>query len=312
MTGPGDYRPRPTTQTTGEPVRLHLVDGTYELFRSHFSKRPSRTSPDGQDVKATHGVVSALLQLLDDASEAPTHLAVAFDNPIESFRNRRFPGYKDSSGVDPALLAQFNLVEQAVRALGITVWSMDHYEADDALATAAVRFVDEVEQVRILTPDKDLGQVVRDARIVQVDRLRGREYDAAGVTARLGVPPASVPDHLALVGDTADGIPGLPGFGAKTSAALLSRYGHLEAIPADPDDWDVAVRGAASLAATLADRRDEVLLYRELATLSVEVPLQESLDDLAFRGVPRGGFLALCDRLGTDSLRDRPSRWADA
>jgi 5'-3' exonuclease len=292
-------------------VRLHLVDGTYELFRAHFSKRPSRTAPDGRDVKATVGVVSSLLQLLDDPDEAVTHLAVAFDRPIESFRNDRFAGYKDSSGVDPALLAQFGPVEDAVAALGVTVWSMDDHEADDAMATAALRFAPEVDQVRILTPDKDLAQVVDGERIVQVDRLRETERDEASVVARFGVAPASIPDLLALVGDTADGIPGLPGFGAKTAAALLARYGHLEAIPADPSTWDVPVRGAARLAATLQERAEDVALYRELATLVTDVPLAESLDELRFRGVPRQRYLTWCDEVGVDTLRDRPARWAD-
>jgi 5'-3' exonuclease len=291
-------------------VRLHLVDGTYELFRAHFSKRPPRRSPDDRDVKATAGVVSMLLGLLSDEDEAVTHLAVAFDNPIESWRNDRFPGYKDGSGVDPDLLAQFDDVERAVRALGVVVWSMDRHEADDALATAAVRWVDEVEQVRILTPDKDLGQVVRGDRIVQIDRGRDKRYDEDGVVARLGVRPASVPDYLALVGDTADGIPGLPGFGAKGAAAVLARYPHLEDVPELAVSWDVEVRGATRLAATLAERRDDALLYRELATLALDVPLDERLDDLAWAGVPRERFLAWCDELGVDTLRDRPQRWA--
>lgn len=289
-------------------MRLHLVDGTYELFRSHYSRRPPRQAPDGRDVKATVGVLDALFALLEDAPEQVSHLAVAFDNPIESWRNERFPGYKDSSGVDAALLAQFDLVERAVRSIGVTVWSMDHHEADDALATAAVRWADDVDQVRILTPDKDLGQVVDGDRIVQVDRMRGREFDAAGVEERLGVPPASVPDYLALVGDTADGIPGLAGFGAKSAATVLGRYGHLEAIPRD-GDWDVTVRGAAKLVATLAEHYDDALLYRELATLSHDVPLDEGLDDLAHRGVPRESFLAVCDELGVETLRDRPRQW---
>jgi 5'-3' exonuclease len=298
-------------------VRLHLVDGTYELFRAHFSKGPSRTAPDGRDVKATVGVVSSLLRLLADDTEQVTHLAVAFDNPIESWRNERFPGYKDGSEVDPALLAQFDEVERAVAALGVVVWSMDRYEADDALATAAARWgglegpVDDgVEQVRILTPDKDLGQVVRGERIVQVDRSRDRLYDAAGVAERLGVAPASVPDYLALVGDTADGIPGLPGFGAKGAAAVLRRYGHLEAIPDDVTAWEVEVRGAARLAATLAERREDALLYRELARLDLDVPLTETLGDLAWTGVPREAFLTWCDEVGAERLRDRPHRFA--
>lgn len=289
-------------------MRLHLVDGTYELFRSHYSRRPSRQAPDGRDVKATVGVVDAVLALLEDAAEQVTHLAVAFDNPIESWRNERFEGYKDSSGVDPALLAQFDLVERAVASVGVTVWSMDTHEADDALATAAVRWSHDVDQVRILTPDKDLGQVVDGTRVVQVDRMRGREFDAAGVVERLGVPPASVPDYLALVGDTADGIPGLKGFGARSAALVLGRYGHLEDIPRH-GDWDVTVRGAARLVATLDEGYDDALLYRELATLSHEVPLAEDLDDLEHRGVPRDDFLATCDELGLATMRDRPRQW---
>jgi 5'-3' exonuclease len=300
-------------------VRLHLVDGTYELFRAHFSRRPARSAPDGRDVKATVGVVSSLLQLLADEDERVTHVAVAFDNPIESWRNERFPGYKDGSGLDPDLTAQFDAVERAVAALGVVVWSMDRHEADDAMATAAVRWGaaetagtsagGRVDQVRIMTPDKDLGQVVRGDRIVQVDRMREKVYDEAGVVDRLGVRPPSVPDYLALVGDTADGIPGLPGFGAKGAAAVLVRYGHLEAIPELALDWDVDVRGATRLAATLAERRDDALLYRELATLDLDVPLAERLDDLAWDGVPRDRFLAWCDEVGVDTLRDRPHRF---
>lgn len=290
-------------------MRLHLVDGTYELFRSHYSRRPPREAPDGRDVKATVGVLDALLALLEDDDEQVTHLGVAFDNPIESWRNDRFPGYKDSSGVDEAILAQFDLVERAVRTLGVTVWSMDTHEADDALATAAVRWADEVDQVRILTPDKDLGQVVDGDRVVQVDRMREREFDAAGVEDRLGVHPAAVPDYLALVGDTADGIPGLAGFGAKSTATVLGRYGRLEDIPRDAD-WDVTVRGAAKLQATLAAQYEDALLYRELATLARDLPLEEDLDDLAHRGVRRDDFLAVCDELGVDTLRDRPRQWA--
>lgn len=289
-------------------MRLHLVDGTYELFRSHYSKRPSRQSPDGRDVKATVGVVDAVLSLLEDEDERVTHLAVAFDNPIESWRNERFAGYKDGSGVDPALLAQFDLVEQAVASLGVAVWSMDTHEADDALATAAVRWADQVEQVRILTPDKDLGQVVDGSRIVQVDRMRGREFDADGVVARLGVPPASVPDYLALVGDTADGIPGLKGFGAKSAGAILSRYGHLEDIPRQ-GGWDITVRSADTLAATLDAHYEDALLYRDLARLATDVALPHDLPDLAHAGVPRAEFEALCDQLGVTTLRDRPRQW---
>jgi len=291
-------------------VRLHLIDGTFELFRAHYSKRPRRTDPSGADIKATVGVVGSLLALLEDRDEAPSHLAVAFDHPIESFRNELFAGYKDGTDVDPALLAQFDGVERAVRALGLRVWPVDDHEADDALATAALRWRDEVEQVRILTPDKDLGQVVDGDRIVQVDRMRGRVIDETAVHDRTGVGPASIPDLLALVGDAADGIPGLPGFGAKTAAALLGRYGHLEDIPTAAADWQVTVRGADQLAATLVERQHDVLLYRHLARLVTDVPLADTLEDLSWHGVPEAAFLAWCDELDVTQLRERPTRWA--
>jgi 5'-3' exonuclease len=292
------------------PARLHLVDGTYELFRAHFSKRPARTAPDGRDVKATVGLVASLLALLTDATEAVTHLAVAFDRPIESWRNDRFAGYKSSEGVDPTLLAQLEGAEQAVAALGVHVWRGVEVEADDLLASAAVQLADEVDQVRLLTPDKDLAQVVRGQRIVQVDRLRNTVRDEAGVHERFGVAPTSVPDLLALVGDDADGIPGLQGIGAKTAAVLLARYGEVTAIPADPADWDVPVRGAARIAATLAEQRDEALRYRDLTCLATDLDLGVGLADLAHRGVPRERYLAWCDELGVGQLRNRPQRWA--
>lgn len=291
-------------------MRVHLVDGTFELFRAHHGRGPARHDPAGVDVKATLGMVASLLALLGDPSEAVTHLAVAFDRPIESFRNRRYPGYKDSSGVPTALLDQLERAEQAVAALGVAVWTMDDVEADDALATAAVRFADRVDQVRLLTPDKDLAQVVRGERIVQVDRLRGTQRGEAAVRERFGVPPTSIPDWLALVGDSADGLPGLPGFGAKTAAALLARYGTIEVIPTDATHWAVDVRGAARLAATLAARRDDALRYRDLATLLTDVALPHDLDALAVTGVPRERFLAWCDESGATRLRDRPRRWA--
>ncbi len=293
-------------------MRLHLVDGTYELYRAHFSPRPGTTAPDGQDVKATVGLMSSLLALLHDKAEAVTHLAVAFDNPIRSFRNKLFADYKSDEGVPPELHAQFNLAEEAVRALGVTVWSMKEHEADDALATAAARWAGQVEQVRLLTPDKDLGQCVRGKKVVQVDRKQEKELDEEAVRAKLGVPPASVPDLLALMGDDADGIPGLPGFGAKGAAALLCAYGHLESIPDEPSTWTVRLRGADRLAATLRGHRKEALLYRRLATLVRDVPLKEKLEDLRWRGVPRAPFEALCTRLGVTTLKTRPKRWADA
>ena len=234
-----------------------------------------------------------------------THIAVAFDNPIESFRNEEFAGYKSGEGMEPAIVAQFDLVEDAVAAIGVTVWSMDRYEADDALATAAKRWRDQVAQVRIMTPDKDLGQCVTGNRVVQVDRMRRRVIDEDGVVAKNGVPPASIPDWLALVGDTADGIPGVPGFGAKTAAALLSRYGTVEAIPPHSVHWDVKVRGAMRLASTLNERREDAALYKHLATLVEDVPMSETLDDLRWQGAPRGRFQDLERRLGTLPMRPR-------
>lgn len=291
-------------------MRLHVIDGTYELFRAHYSKRPDHHAPGGWDAKATVGVVASLLALLHDPDEQVTHVAVAFDNPIRSFRNDLFAGYKSDDGMDPALRAQFDPVEEAVRALGVAVWSMDTFEADDALATAAARFRGEVRQVRILSPDKDLGQCLVGERVVQVDRRQGRVIDEAALRAARGVAPESVPDLLALTGDDADGIPGLPGIGAKTAAALLGAYGHIEQIPDDPRAWSVAVRGADKIARVLREQREEALLYRRLATLRTDVPLAEGLEDLRFRGVPRGRFEAWCDAIGARTLKARPTRWA--
>lgn len=288
-------------------MRVHLVDGTFELFRAHFAPRPGKIV-QGVDVKATAGVVGSLLALLEDRDEAVTHLAVAFDNPIVSFRNELFDGYKTDAGVPPALRSQFDLVEAAVRALGIVVWSMDRYEADDALATAATRFAGPGVQVRILSPDKDLGQVLSSDRIVQVDRIRKRVIDEDAVRERRGVGPESIPDLLALVGDAADGIPGLPGFGEKSSATLLARYRVIEDIPTDAARWDVRVTGAPRLAATLASRRDEALLYKRLATLVRDVPLVESRADLEYRGALRAPFEELCRRL---EIRPRWTRFRD-
>jgi 5'-3' exonuclease len=277
-------------------MRLHLVDGTFELFRAHFAPRPPKVA-SGVDVKATAGFVGSMLALLEDPDERVTHLAVAFDNPIVSFRNDLFDGYKSDEGVPPSLRAQFDLAEQAAKALGIVVWSMDRYEADDALATAAVRWATDDRQVRILTPDKDLGQVLSGDRIVQVDRIRRKVIDEAAMRARRGVAPASIPDYLGLVGDTSDGIPGIPGFGEKSSAALLARYGTIEAIPDDDKSWEVKVTGAPRLAATLAERRSDALLYKRLATLVRDVPLEESLDDLEYRGALRSAYEELSSRL---------------
>jgi 5'-3' exonuclease len=289
-------------------MRLHLVDGTYELFRAHFSKRPGQKDSAGNDVKATLGVVWSILALIQDEDEQVTHLAVAFDNPVRSFRNDLYAGYKTEEGVPAELLAQFDRVEEAMRAVGVVVWSMDAWEADDALATAAARWEGAVDQVRILTPDKDLGQCIRGTRVVQVDRMRKKVIDEAALLAARGIAPASIPDYLALVGDAADGFPGLPGFGEKTAAALLHEYVHLEAIPAHATAWRPTVRGAPALAATLASRLDEAHLYRRLATLVTDVPLAESLDDLRWQGIPRDRFDAWCAAIGaSESLRERPS-----
>ena len=290
--------------------RLHLVDGTYELFRAHFSKRPGHTAPGGLDAKGVVGLVSSMLALLHDPAEAVTHLGIAFDNPIRCFRNDLFDGYKSDEGLLEEIRLQFDPAEEAARALGVTVWSMNQWEADDALATAAARFRGDFDQVRILTPDKDLGQCLDGQRVVQVDRLRERVIDDVALRAQRGVAPRSIPDLLALVGDTADGIPGLPGIGDKTAGVLLGRYGHLESIPAQASAWDVKIRGAETIAATLRDHRDEALLYRRLATLIEDVPLPEkTADDLVFRGVPRQAYESWCDRLGVTTLKRRPTRW---
>lgn len=295
-------------------MRLHLVDGTFELFRAHFSKRPPHAGPDGRELKATVGLASSLLALLADPAEAVTHVAVAFDHPIRSFRNDLWAGYKTEEGMPPALLAQLDDAEAAARSLGLVVWPMAEHEADDALATAAARFRGEVEQVRILTPDKDLGQCLSGEAVVQVDRVRGQVIDEAALLERRGLVPAAVPDFLALVGDAADGIPGLPGFGEKTAAALLGAFGHLEAIPDDPAAWPAGLRGAERLAATLAARREEARLFRRLATLVTTVPLREALPDLRWRGLPRVEFEGWCARVGADRLlraaQARPARWA--
>ncbi|HET8724538.1 MAG TPA: 5'-3' exonuclease H3TH domain-containing protein [Anaeromyxobacteraceae bacterium] len=284
-------------------MRLHLVDGTFELFRAHFSRRPPRRDRAGRDSRATVGMVESLLALLRDPAEGVTHLAVAFDNPIRSFRNELFEGYKTEEGVPPELLAQLDSAEDAVRALGVVTWSMDRFEADDALATAASLHAGAVEQVRILTPDKDLGQCLDGRRVVQVDRIRGTEIDEASLRARRGIGPESVPDLLALTGDAADGIPGLPGFGEKTAGALLGRFVHLEAVPADPAAWPAAIRGAPRLSAVLAAGRDEALLYRRLATLVRDVPLGESLADLRWPGAPPERFASWCEEAGAGHLR---------
>lgn len=283
-------------------MRLHLIDGTYELFRAWFGAPPARTR-DGREV----GAVRALArQLLKHARvEAFTHAGVAFDHVIESFRNALFPGYKTGAGLDPDLLAQFEPAEEVARALGFVVWPMVEFEADDALATAAARALadERVTQVRILSPDKDLAQCVRAERVVTV--WKERLLDEPAVRARFGVAPGSIPDFLALVGDEADGIPGLPGFGERTAGALLGVYEHLEAIPAEPARWSVPVRGAARLAATLRAHREDALLYRTLATLRTDVPLVEDLEALAWRGPDPAALARIAERLEDPALAER-------
>ena len=251
--------------------------------------------------------MDSLLALFSDPREQATHVAVAFDNPVESFRNDLFVDYKSGEGMEPAIAAQMDLVEEAVEALGIVVWSMDRFEADDALATAANRWREAVTQVRIMTPDKDLGQCVAGSKIVQVDRIRNRVIDEDGVHTRNGCPPTSIPDWLALVGDSADGIPGIPGFGAKTAGKLLTVYGAIEAIPTNSEDWSLTIRGAPRLAATLNAHRDDARLYRALATLATNVPLKENLDALRWRGADRNLYQKVSERLG--SWTPKPLRW---
>lgn len=296
--------------TAGAGLRVHLVDGTFELYRAHFSKRPPHAGPGGKDQKATVGVVQSLLALLGDPGEAVTHLAVAFDNPIRSFRNDLFPAYKSDEGVPPELAAQFDDVEAAVRALGVVVWSMREFEADDALATMAARAAADprVQQVRILTPDKDLGQCLTGERVVQVDRLRNRLITEASQLQDKGLVPANVPDFLALVGDTSDGIPGIDGWGEKGTAEVLRVYPRLEHIPTSFRQWRVRPRGGERMAAALAAAPELAQLYRVLATLRTDVPLGESVADLEYRGVPRGEFEAWSATVGA-SLADRVRRW---
>ena len=290
--------------------RIHLVDGTYELFRAYFGA-PKATTRDGREVGATRGILRSLFALLREPGV--THMACAFDHVIESFRNDLYPGYKTSEGVPEDLLSQFSLVERATDALGVVVWPMVEFEADDAIAAAADRWRDalELEQIVLCTPDKDMAQCVRGTRIVCLDRLRRRTLDGAGVIEKFGVPPASIPDWLALVGDSADGYPGVPRWGSKSAAAILAFYGHLESIPDRESEWRVEVRGAAALAASLREHRDEAYLYRRLATLRVDVPLTEQIDDLRWRGARRDQLTTLCQEIEDEGFLERVSVWRD-
>jgi 5'-3' exonuclease len=290
-------------------VHVHLVDATFELFRAYHS-RPAERGPDGRPVNAVRGLVDSLLSLLREPDV--THVGAATDHVIESWRNDVYPGYKSSAGVPRDLLAQFADAERAIRALGITCWAMVEDEADDALATVTARLATDprVERIVICSVDKDLAQCVRGERIVLRDRMRKITYDEAGVVAKFGVRPTSIPDYLALVGDSSDGYPGLPGWGARSAAAVLARWEHLEAIPHDPLTWEVDVRGTGRLAATLRQHRDEALLYRRLAILGTDSDAPGTLADLAWRGVPRETFLALCAEFGFESVPGRVHRWA--
>ena len=283
-------------------MKVHLVDGTYELFR-HFFGAPPHRNEAGQEVAAVRGVVGSVLQLHE---EGATHVGVATDHVIESFRNDLWAGYKTGDGVDPDLKSQFWPLEDALVALGVMVWPMVETEADDALASAAAVAADDsrVEQVVICTPDKDLGQCVRARHVVQLDRRKNLLIDEAGVVAKFGVPPTSIPDYLALVGDSADGFPGLSGWGAKSAATVLARWGHLEGIPREAGDWDVTVRGAPKLAATLQDDFERALLFKDLATLRVERELLPGADTLLWEG-PTTEFRAVCDMLDAPGVARR-------
>jgi 5'-3' exonuclease len=276
------------------PLDVYLIDGTYELFR-HYYAVPSARDAGGHEVAAVRGVVASVLGMMNRGA---THVGAATDHVIESFRNRLWRGYKTSAGIDPDLLAQFPLLEEALQALGVAVWPMVEYEADDALAAGAARaeLDPRVERVIICTPDKDLAQSVRGERVVQLNRRTNVTLDAAGVVKKFGVPPASIPDYLALVGDAADGYPGLKGWGAKSTAAVLAKFGHLEAIPDDWRTWRVNAANAAGLAATLTSERDHAFLFRDLATLRTDIPLFESVDELRWAG-PTPAFAAIGARL---------------
>jgi 5'-3' exonuclease len=275
-------------------LEVYLVDGTYELFR-HYYAVPSAKDQDGREVGAVRGVLASVLGMIRGGA---THVGVATDHVIESFRNGMWPGYKTSAGVEPDLLAQFPLLEDTLKAAGVVVWPMVEFEADDALAAGAVAAAGDprVERVIICTPDKDLAQCVRGTRIVQLNRRTRVTYDEDGVIKKFGVPPASIPDYLALVGDASDGYPGLPGWGAKSSAAVLAKFGHLESIPADWREWHVNAISAGALAQTLVRERDSALLFRELATLRTDIPLFDDVEQLRWNG-PTAGFAAIGARL---------------
>ncbi|MFQ5741824.1 MAG: 5'-3' exonuclease H3TH domain-containing protein [Acidobacteriota bacterium] len=289
-------------------ARIYLIDGTYELFRAHYGA-PRKQNKRGREVGASIGFIKSMLALIRD--EEVTHLACAFDHVVESFRNELFEGYKSGADVEPELLDQFELVELAASALGVVVWPMIRYEADDALATAAARWAqdEEVEQIVICSPDKDLAQCVSGSKVVCLDRRKRKVLDEEGVVARFGITPQSIPDWLALVGDAADGFPGIPGWGPKSSSTVLGRYRHLEDIPPQPSAWKITVRGAARLARKLQENLGRALLFRDLATLRAGVELVEDLDQLRWRGARRGALKALSAELGEPALLERVTLW---
>ena len=291
-------------------MKIHLVDGTYELFRSYFALPPIQ-APDGRPVGAVRGIVQSLLYLLRE--DQVTHVGCAFDHVVKSFRNDMFDGYKTGNGTPEDLLAQFELAERAVESLGILAWPMVEYEADDAIATATAYCtgLSEVEQVVICSPDKDLAQMVQGDSVVCYDRRRETVMGETGVIEKFGVSPGSIPDLLALTGDAADGIPGIPKWGAKTSAQLLAQYGHIEDIPHDAADWEVKVRGAAAAAESLNANASEARLYKDLTTLRTDVPIAASLAALEWKGVDREKYQALCDDLGFGRLASLPHKWSD-
>jgi 5'-3' exonuclease len=294
-------------------MQVHLVDATYELFRAHYAPRPPVLGRDGVVLSGVSGLCDQLLYLLRE--EGATHVGAATDHVIESFRNDLFPGYKSSFGMERALLDQFPIAEEAIRAMGVVLWPEVEFEADDAIGAAAARFAADpaVERILICTPDKDMAQCVVGDRIVLRDRRRQITYDAAGVLVKWGVEPRSIPDWLALVGDSSDGYPGLPGWGAKSAAAVLRVYGSIDDIPPKSSQWQVpGLSGAVRLAAVLSERHDDAMLYRTLARLRLDTPIPEaSAAELEWRGAPRVTWEAFCDRWRLDRLRSRPHRWAE-
>jgi 5'-3' exonuclease len=308
---PAPHEARQLTDTTSR-VQVHLLDATYELFRAHFAPRPQHVDAEGRPASATVGLMENVLYLLRE--DGVTHLGCAADHVIESWRNERYAGYKGSAGAPPELLAQFDQAEEALRALGVVVWPMVEWEADDALGTAAARWGTDpaVARLVIMTPDKDMAQCVReDGRVVQYDRRKRQFFTADDVRTKFGVSPASIPDFLALVGDASDGYPGIPGWGRVSAAAVLTRYEHIEDIPERAAHWDLAVRNAAMLAASLREHRDDAFLFRELATLVTDVPLTESLADLRWRGAHRAALTELAERLRAPQLISRIPHWLD-